>query len=143
MALPARTAQQHELNAQRFWAQLNGNISNVINHASSNSRSILVTASNALAEAVAALLSENGITAEVQDARHAAALPEGSRCMTVLVSHGESTTLALIVPGDPAVRCYPGNTTGDLCEPEQVRQAVPGSDGWVSAASIAEQLHTL
>lgn len=139
MASSTRTAQQWEASAREYW-KLSGPARKVTGRPGTGN---LVTASNALPEAVAALLSEAGVEAEVLQARHVAEMPAVTRFMTIRVSHNDTTVLTPIIPGDPAVRLYPGDTEGDLGQPEQVRPVTPDPDHWVSAADIAKQLRAL
>ncbi|MGI5507379.1 hypothetical protein [Lentzea sp. CA-135723] len=138
MASSTRTAQQWEAGAREFWDKA-GRTCEVTDSAH---KANLIVASNGLAEAVAALLAQAGVAAEVLNARHVAGMPDGTRYLTVRVTHGATSVLLPLIPEDPAVRLYPGDTEGDLGQPDQVHPVTPGPDRWVSADAIAKQLLT-
>lgn len=136
MAGSTRTAQQWETTAREYWNKT-GRTREVVDSAA---KANLITASNGLAEAVAALLSQAGVDVEVLNARHVAEMPDGARFLTIRVSHGDAAMLTPVIPEDPAVRLYPSDTQGDLGQPDQVLPVTPDPDHWVSAHTLAKQL---
>ncbi|GAA1350256.1 hypothetical protein GCM10009660_46680 [Catellatospora bangladeshensis] len=104
-------------------------------------RARLIAISDGLADAVVALLAARGIRAEVDQVRVDPA-EDDHQVMAVAGSVAGAPVVIPLRPGSTVVRIYPAGPGIALAGPAvvTVEQVARESDGWVSAAAIAEAL---
>ncbi|GGM70879.1 hypothetical protein GCM10012275_46650 [Longimycelium tulufanense] len=135
----ARTAQHAEAAARDWWQQAGRGLS----PDGYAGRAALIVATNALAEAVATLLSEQGIIAALDRVRHDP-VAGSAEVVTLTLDWGDQRVVIPVLPSERTWRVY-REPDGDEPLGEPVSTATVSEDkvepnGWVPARAITEQL---
>ncbi|SHF61605.1 hypothetical protein [Streptoalloteichus hindustanus] len=143
--MAVHTAQASEAAAKAWWERLPAE--SPLAPADYRGRAALIVCSDALAEAVAALLDERGVRAVVDQVRVDPVVPSGE-VMALAASWSGQDVVVPVLPGQPALRLYPRPAPRTPIEAEAVAtitvsgKAV-GKGGWVAASALADALHAL
>jgi len=134
--------QTSEDGAKEYWAKFEraGRLATI------EGRSALFVASAVLASVVADLLSEQGLTVNLDRVRVAPARDYRAGVMALVLVHGGEPVVVPIIPASAELRVYPmPSVSAEVGERVVAAVTVPAeqveSDGWVPAAAIGGQLH--